>query len=138
MSFIAAGRTLTRVSVCQVVYRSRTLRDNKALCSVAGHTRKILCILHISHVHQAADSDLSAGRQGFSTSAIKRADVAKMTLIGRLGATPEAIKDKQGRDLLVYSVATLDRAQVNSDGCEFLEATPAKTGRRCCNHERQR
>ena len=53
-----------------------------------------------------------------------------MTLIGRLGATPEAIKDKQGRDLLVYSVATLDRAQVNSDGCEFLEATPAKTGRR--------
>ena len=58
-----------------------------------------------------------------------------MTLIGRLGATPEAIKDKQGRDLLVYSVATLDRAQVNSDGCEFLEATPAKTGRRCCSHD---
>jgi single-stranded DNA-binding protein len=36
--------------------------------------------------------------------------MAKLTLIGRLGAQPQIQKDKQGRDILIYSVAVNDRA----------------------------
>lgn len=42
-----------------------------------------------------------------------------MNLIGRLGAEPQVAKDKQGRDILIYSVATSERAPPAADGGEF-------------------
>jgi len=46
--------------------------------------------------------------------------MARITLVGRLGATPVIQKDKQGRDILIYSVATTDRAAAPAaDGSEL-------------------
>lgn len=56
-------------------------------------------------------------KQAFHTS--PPAKLAKVTLIGRLGATPQVAKDKQGRDILIYSVATNEKVAPKEDGSEF-------------------
>lgn len=48
-----------------------------------------------------------------------------MSLIGRLGAQPQTATDKQGREILIYSVATTDRAgPAGADGSEFVCMSP--------------
>ncbi|CAD6582778.1 MAG: ssDNA-binding protein, mitochondrial [Cyphobasidiales sp. Tagirdzhanova-0007] len=84
-------------------------------------------------------------RRSFATSC--SASLARMTLIGRLGASPQPTKDKQGRDILIYSVATNDRTvpagpdgtrpeqttswhrvlSYNSAGRDYLSALPSGT-----------
>jgi hypothetical protein len=54
--------------------------------------------------------------QTFSTSSTAR--LAKLNLIGRLGATPTVAKDKAGKDILIYSVATTDRITGGSAGSD--------------------
>ncbi|KAK9897989.1 hypothetical protein P389DRAFT_210351 [Cystobasidium minutum MCA 4210] len=56
-----------------------------------------------------------ASMRTFSTS-LRSSDIARVTLVGRLGASPIVQKDKQGRDILIYSVATSDRAPPSTDG----------------------
>lgn len=73
-------------------------------------------------------------KQAFSTT--RQSQLAKMTLIGRLGAQPQTAQDKQGRDIMIYSVATNDRAAPNADGSESgpqrRKRLRERTGRESC------
>ena len=59
-------------------------------------------------------SAVSAAR-AFSTSA-RRADLARITLIGRLVADPEVKSTVNGKEFAAYTVATTDRSISRDDG----------------------
>lgn len=81
--------------------------------------------------------DSSLGSQGISTSA-PRLDVARVTLVGRLGADPVVrTSEKTGVQYVVYPIATstgpLGPADADGSESEFmvLLVTPAGWGRLC-------
>lgn len=59
--------------------------------------------------------------QAFSTSPVAKRDIAKMTLVGRLGAM-ETKEGKNGRQYLKYAIATTDRRPPPREGgeCSFF------------------
>ncbi|GAA6032629.1 hypothetical protein JCM8097_004851 [Rhodosporidiobolus ruineniae] len=59
-----------------------------------------------------------AGVRAFSTTRPAARDIAKMTLVGRIGGV-EQRQSKNGRDYLMYKVATTDRAQPPKEGEEY-------------------
>ncbi|GAA5873422.1 hypothetical protein JCM3774_000780 [Rhodotorula dairenensis] len=56
-----------------------------------------------------------ASARAFSTSRVAQRDIAKMTLVGRLGAI-ETKESKNGRQYLKYVIATTDRRQPPREG----------------------
>ncbi|KAL8293652.1 hypothetical protein RQP46_000353 [Phenoliferia psychrophenolica] len=60
--------------------------------------------------------------RAFSTSRAS-ADYAKMSLIGRIGATPEVKTNKNGKEFLVYTVATSDPYIPAKEGAPEPEQT---------------
>lgn len=70
----------------------------------------------------------SSSIRTFSTSSSAR--LAKLNLIGRLGATPTVAKDKAGKDILIYSVATTDRITGASAGSDGSRPEPQTTWHR--------
>lgn len=65
--------------------------------------------------------------QGFASSASASRDMARMTLIGRLGGVPEKKTTKTGKDFLIYKVATSDPFVAPKEGGE---SRPTSGGRR--------
>lgn len=61
--------------------------------------------------------------QTFSTSPVASRDMARMTLIGRLGGQPEKRTTKNGKDFLLYKVATSDPYLPPKEGEEPTEPT---------------
>ncbi|POY75597.1 hypothetical protein BMF94_1219 [Rhodotorula taiwanensis] len=53
--------------------------------------------------------------RAFSTSRVAQRDIAKMTLVGRLGAM-EVKEGKNGRQYLKYAIATTDRRPLAREG----------------------
>ncbi|KAM0753037.1 hypothetical protein T439DRAFT_188352 [Meredithblackwellia eburnea MCA 4105] len=60
--------------------------------------------------------------RAFSTSR-PAADIAKMTLIGRIGGEPQIKVNKNGKEFLMYKVATTDPFQPPKDGVESEKST---------------
>ena len=63
-----------------------------------------------------ADPRAPPSLQAFSTSRIAARDIAKMTLIGRIGANPELRDGKNGQQYLTYKVATTDKGRPPKEG----------------------
>ncbi|SCZ89617.1 BZ3500_MvSof-1268-A1-R1_Chr9g10489 [Microbotryum saponariae] len=61
--------------------------------------------------------------RAFSQSAVSARDLARVTLIGRLGGAPEKRQTKNGKDFLIYKVATNDPMLPAPEGA----AAPAPT-----------
>ncbi|KAK4051440.1 ssDNA-binding protein, mitochondrial [Microbotryomycetes sp. JL201] len=61
--------------------------------------------------------------RSLSTSARLERDMARMTLIGRLGAQPERRQTKNGKDFLIYKVATSDPLLPAKEGEKAPEPT---------------
>ncbi|KAK4057155.1 ssDNA-binding protein, mitochondrial [Microbotryomycetes sp. JL221] len=61
--------------------------------------------------------------RSLSTSARVQRDMARMTLIGRLGGQPERRKTKNGKDFLIYKVATNDPMLPPKEGEQPPEPT---------------
>ena len=53
--------------------------------------------------------------QAFSTS--RPSSLARLSIIGRLGQVPTVAKDKQGRDVIIYSVGTSDKITSSASVC---------------------
>lgn len=64
--------------------------------------------------------------QAFSTSR-SAADVARMTLVGRIGADPVVRQTKNGKDFLTYRVATSDPYIKPAEGSESSLPRPPPT-----------
>ncbi|GAA5935085.1 Rim1p [Sporobolomyces koalae] len=62
----------------------------------------------------------SAAR-AFSTSRVAQRDVAKMTLIGRLGVIEERENPKTGKPYLMYKIATTDKGKPPAEGEEYKQ-----------------
>ncbi|GAA5829350.1 hypothetical protein JCM3766R1_001067 [Sporobolomyces carnicolor] len=60
-----------------------------------------------------------ASVRAFSTSRVASRDVAKMTLIGRLGAIEERENPKTGKPYLMYKIATTDKGKPPAEGEEY-------------------
>ncbi|GAA6063903.1 hypothetical protein JCM10212_002435 [Sporobolomyces blumeae] len=58
------------------------------------------------------------GLRAFSTSGVSARDVAKMTLVGRLGVI-EQREGKDGKPYLMYKIATTDRGRPAQEGEEY-------------------
>ncbi|SGY13933.1 BQ5605_C010g06005 [Microbotryum silenes-dioicae] len=61
--------------------------------------------------------------RAFSQSAVSARDLARVTLIGRLGAAPERRQTKNGKDFLMYKVATRDAMLPAQEGATPPEPT---------------
>lgn len=62
---------------------------------------------------------LSFHPQSFSSSPSFSRDMARMTLIGRLGAAPERRQTRNGKDFVIYKVATTDPYIAPKEGGQF-------------------
>ncbi|GAA5931325.1 hypothetical protein JCM3775_004994 [Rhodotorula graminis] len=60
-----------------------------------------------------------SGVRAFSTSRVAARDIAKMTLVGRIGANPELRDGKNGQQYLTYKVATTDKGRAPKEGEEY-------------------
>ncbi|ORY60391.1 putative single-stranded DNA binding protein [Leucosporidium creatinivorum] len=65
----------------------------------------------------------TAGVRAFSSTPATARDMARMTLIGRLGGVPEKRTTKNGKDFLIYKVATTDPFIAPKEGEEPVEPT---------------
>ncbi|GAA5971050.1 hypothetical protein JCM11641_004125 [Rhodosporidiobolus odoratus] len=68
----------------------------------------------------AARSSARSSVRAFSTTRPAARDMAKMTLIGRIGAI-EVKQTKAGKDFLLYKIATTDRAKPPAEGEPYVE-----------------
>ncbi|GAA5897789.1 Rim1p [Sporobolomyces salmoneus] len=59
--------------------------------------------------------------RAFSTSRVSARDVAKMTLIGRLGVIEERENAKTGKPYLMYKIATTDKGRAPVEGEEYKQ-----------------
>ncbi|EKG15841.1 Inorganic polyphosphate/ATP-NAD kinase predicted [Macrophomina phaseolina MS6] len=62
-------------------------------------------------------SAFAAGRRAFSTT--PRAQLAKMTIIGRLGAEPELVNTSTGKEMVRYVLATNSGRRENNETSWF-------------------
>ncbi|GAA5975103.1 hypothetical protein JCM5350_004587 [Sporobolomyces pararoseus] len=62
-----------------------------------------------------------AATRAFSTSRVSARDVAKMTLIGRLGVIEERENPKTGKPYLMYKIATTDKGKPPVEGEEYKQ-----------------
>ncbi|KAI8624386.1 nucleic acid-binding protein [Xylariaceae sp. FL1651] len=76
----------------------------------------------------APSSLLSGASRAFSASA--RRDIAKITLVGNLAATPELKATSTGREVIEYAVASSDGPRDNRHTSWFKVATFAEDGPR--------
>ncbi|KAF8916813.1 hypothetical protein CPB85DRAFT_1386291 [Mucidula mucida] len=65
-----------------------------------------------------------ASIRAFSTSSARRADLAKLTLIGRLGADPETRSSKNDRSFVTYTVATSNPGVPDPETGEYAPTKP--------------
>ncbi|GAA5826553.1 hypothetical protein JCM11251_002425 [Rhodosporidiobolus azoricus] len=66
----------------------------------------------------ATRSAARSGVRAFSTTRPAARDLAKMTLIGRIGGV-ETKTTKNGKDFLIYKVATTDKGRPQAEGEEY-------------------
>ncbi|GAA5891657.1 hypothetical protein JCM6882_006158 [Rhodosporidiobolus microsporus] len=66
----------------------------------------------------ATRSAARSGVRAFSTSRPAARDLAKMTLIGRVGGV-ETRQTKSGKDFLIYKIATTDKGKPTAEGEEY-------------------
>lgn len=72
--------------------------------------------------------------QAFSTSRPAARDLAKLTLIGRLGAQPEMRQTKNGKNFLVYVVGTENPVARPKEGGQSHPSRQSLSAGGACTH----
>lgn len=107
----------------------------RASVRVRPTSRLLLAAAHrpeqASHLPPGANTSSVYRTQAFSTSPVAKRDIAKMTLVGRLGAM-ETKDGKNGRQYLKYAIATTDRRPPPREGgeCHFFLVHAQRARRR--------